>query len=215
MTRVVVIVALITVMTGMVFADSHLMFGTPEGDWAVRRNRLYQYDADASRAKAWVSVPQNGSMIYEFTMRYEGGIEDGHGGVGIHILSDTRPEGRSWGMGDSWLLWLNYDTVSAQPDIPKGLSAQLYKSTSNSDMELIDSVSLSSVEPIAAQYINSIVPVKLTYLSSQGRVLIADPRGKSAGWYIDLPDGRYETGQYAAVRTNGIRMSFSSSDIEL
>ncbi len=215
MTKVILIVALITVMTGMVFADSHSMFGAPEGDWSIRGDRLYQHDVDAPRAKAWVVAPQNDSMIYEFAMRYEGGLDDGHGGVGIHLLSDTPSEGRSWGMGDSWLLWLNYDVASTQPDIPRGLSAQLYKSTSDSDMELVESVSLSSIETIAAQYVNSIIPVKLTYLPESGRVLIADPRGKSAGWYITLPDGRYETGQYVAVRTNGIRMSFSSPDIEL
>ena len=45
---------------------------------------------DAGRAKAWIMVPQTGPTIYEFTMRYEGGGEDGHGGAGIHILADAK-----------------------------------------------------------------------------------------------------------------------------
>ncbi len=211
----VVIVATLIMLGGVVCADGHLKFGSPEGDWGVRNKGLFQKDADAPRAKTWVRVFQDGSMNYEFIMKYEGGAEDGHGGVGIHILSDTMPVGKSWGMGDSWLLWLNYDTSPISSDIPEGLSAQVYKSSSDSDMELIDSISLRDIEPLAVRYLYSEIPVKLTYVASLGRILIADPRGKTAGWYIDLPGGQNETGQYVAVRTNGVRISFTAQDVEL
>lgn len=200
---------------GTVLADGHLKFGAPEGDWAIRGGRLYQRDAEAPRAKAWIEVPQNGAMIYEFTFRYEGGAEDGHGGVGLHILSDSSFEGKAWGMGDSWLLWLNYDVSPTAPGIPRGLSAQLYKSTSDSDMGLVQSISLRAIESAAIQYLQSEIPIKLTYLADRGRILVADPRGKTAGWYVDLPSGSNDTGQYAAVRTNGVKMSFTSPDVGL
>ncbi len=211
----VVIVAALIMLGGVVCADGHLKLGSPEGDWGMRNRGISQKDADAPRAKTWVRVFQDGSMNYEFTMKYEGGAEDGHGGVGIHILSDTMPVGKSWGMGDSWLLWLNYDISPISSDIPEGLSAQVYKSSSDSDMELIDSISLKSIESLAAPYLYSEIPVRLTYAANLGRILIADPRGKTAGWYIDLPGGRNDTGQYVAVRTNGVRMSFTAQDVEL
>ncbi len=200
---------------GMVFADGYGRYGTPEGQWNFRGNRLYQNDVKAPRAKAWLSVPQNGSMVYEFTMRYEGGGEDGHGGVGIHILSDTAPKGKSWGMSDSWLLWLNYDENPSSKSIPTGLSAQVYKSDSNSKMEIVDSVSLKYAEPLLLANLYADIPVKLTFLSERGRLLIADPSGQTAGWYVDLPGASGAKADFVAVRTNGMAVSFASQDVKL
>lgn len=205
----------IILAAGMVFADGHDHFGTPEGKWNFVGNRLFQNDERAPRAKAWLSVPQDGSMVYEFTMRYEGGGEDGHGGVGIHILSDSTPKGKSWGMGDSWLLWLNYDEKPSSYGVPTGLSAQVYKSDNNSIMEIVDSVSLKYAEPLLMANLSCDIPVKLTYLSSRGRVLIADPSGQTAGWYVDLPGAAAEKADYVAVRTNGMSVSFASPDVDL
>ena len=121
MKRTLVLIAVIVLAAGMVYADSHLSFGTPEGQWNLVGGRLFQQDEGAPRAKAWMAIPQNGSMIYEFTMRYEGGGEDGHGGVGIQFLADSVPTGKSWGFGDSWLLWLNYDENPTAAGVPRGL----------------------------------------------------------------------------------------------
>lgn len=215
MIKSVFFMAVFVLIATSVFADAHLNYGTPEGKWSREMSRLHQESSTAPRAKAWVKVEQNGAMIYEFTMRYEGGAEDGHGGVGIHILADKAPKGKSWGMGDSWLLWLNYDVNPENYQIPRGLSAQIYKSTTNSKMELVQSISLKDIEPIAQRYLYSVVPVKLTYLPKMGRVIISDPRGISEGWYVNLPGGRYERGDYVAVRTNGAKVSFSSKDVDL
>lgn len=215
MKKTVVIISMIAILAASAFAEDKFNYGSAEGEWKMIGSRLYQQNSNAPRAKFWVEVPQNGSMIYEFTMRYEGGVEDGHGGVGIHILADSAPQGEAWGMGESWLLWLNYDVDPESSQVPAGLSAQIYRSTSNSEMEIVKSISLRAVEQIAARYINSTVPVKLTYFADTGRVVISDPRGIVAGWYVTLPKGRNESGQYVAVRTNSASVSFASSDVNL
>ena len=215
MKRTLVLFTVIVMAAGMACADGHGFFGTPEGQWNLVGNRLFQKDEGAPRAKAWMPLPQDGSMIYEFTMRYEGGGEDGHGGVGIHILSDSVPRGKSWGMGDSWLLWLNYDEDPSAPGVPTGLSAQVYKSDTNSKMEIVDSVSLRYAEPLLMANLSYDIPIKLTYLSERGRVLIADPSGRTAGWYVDLSGSAGADADYVAVRTNGVSVSFTSPDVRL
>lgn len=215
MKRSLVLIAVIVLAAGMVYADGFGFFGTPEGQWNLVGGRLFQKDDGAPRAKAWMAIPQNGSMVYEFTMRYEGGGEDGHGGVGIHILGDPAPKGKSWGFSDSWMLWLNYDVNPTAAGVPRGLSAQLYKSESNKDMEIVKSISLTSYEPAFADAIAMDIPVKLTFLANRGRLIIADPTGASAGWYLDLPGSRGADGRYVAVRTNGAAVSFTSPDVDL
>ena len=215
MKRILFLIAVISLTAGMVCAEVPGFYGTPEGDWDIVGGRLIQRDASAPRAKAWMMVPQNGSMIYEFTMRYDGGGEDGHGGAGLHILADSVPKGKSWGLGDSWLLWLNYDVSPTASGVPRGLSAQVYKSSDNKSMEIVKSISLAPFENIAAANLYKDVPVKLTFLADRGRVLIADPTGSSAGWYVDLPGARGDSGMYAAVRTNGVEASFTSADVNL
>ena len=215
MKRTIILIAIIAMTAVMVFADGHMSFGALEGDWSAEGRRLFQKDAGAPRAKAWVAIPQSGSMIYEFTIRYEGGAEDGHGGVGIHILADSIFRGKSWGMGDSWLLWLNYDVAPYTDGVPPGLSAQVYKSRSNSSMEIIKTVSLRSFELMLLNNLDSDIPMKLTFLADRGRIMIADPRGESDGWYLDLPGAAGEGGRYVAVRTNGVKVSFTSPEVDL
>jgi hypothetical protein len=215
MKKTLILIAVIVMTAGMVFADSHGLFGTPEGNWSMTGGRLYQRDAKAPRAKAWVTAPQNGSMVYEFTMRYEGGGEDGHGGVGLHILADKTATGKSWGLGDSWLLWLNYDENPVSRQIPRGVSAQVYKSTDNSKMDLVTSVSLAPYAALLAANLYVDIPMKLTFQADRGRIIIADPTGATAGWYVDLPGARGDKGMYVAVRTNGVSASFTSPDVNL
>jgi len=215
MKRTLVLIAVITMAAGMVCADGHGFFGTPEGQWNLVGGRLFQQDDGAPRAKAWMAIPQNGSMVYEFTMRYEGGANDGHGGAGIHILADSVTDGKSWGLGDSWLLWINYDVNPAASGVPRGLSAQVYKSTDNKSMEIVKTISLAPWESLAAANLAYDIPVKLTFLADRGRVVIGDPRGETAGWYVDLPGARGDSGRYVAVRTNGVAVSFTSPDVSL
>ena len=215
MKKTLILIAVISMTAGMVFADSHGLYGTPEGDWRFSGSRFYQNDEDAPRAKAWLAVPQKTSMIYEFTMRYEGGGQDGHGGVGLHILGNSASNGKAWGFGDSWLLWLNYDIDPEAPMVPRGVSAQIYKSSNDTTMEIVKSVSLSSYAAILADNLYTDIPMKLTFLKDSGRVIIADPTGMTAGWYIDLPGARGDSGMYVAARTNGVSVSFTSPDVNM
>lgn len=215
MNKVILTVMMITFAAAAAFAQEGEMFGTPEGDWSIRGGRLTQENSGAPRAKVWMRVPQEGSVVYEFTMRYEGGAEDGHGGAGIHILADAIPPGISWGMGDSWLLWLNYDEAPSAPGVPRGLSAQLYRSESDISMEIVKSVSLESLEPALADMLDSDIPIKLTFLADRGEVFITDPLGTGDGWYVELPGSAGMSGRYAAVRTNGVRVSFTTPSLDL
>ncbi|MCK5735404.1 MAG: hypothetical protein KAH21_02955 [Spirochaetaceae bacterium] len=215
MKRTIVLIVVIILAAGMVYADGHGYFGSPEGQWNLVGGRLFQKDAEAPRAKAWMAIPQNGSMVYEFTVRYEGGGEDGHGGVGIHILGDSAPSGKSWGLGDSWMLWLNYDVNSSTTGVPRGLSAQVYKSDSNKKMEVVKSIALNSYVSLLSANLDVDIPVKLTFLADRGRVIIADPTGASAGWYVDLPGSRGDSGNYVSVRTNSVGASFTSPDVNM
>ena len=116
--------------------SSSTMLPKSHGDWEIMGGRLYQSDVDERLAKINVEARQSGEMQYEFTVRYEGGgFTDLMGGFGIQIFVDKAWEGKSWGNGNSYLLWLNYDPMPTYG--PKGFSAQVYKSMSETKMALI------------------------------------------------------------------------------
>jgi hypothetical protein len=152
-------------------------------------------------------------MLYEFNIRYEGGAEDGHGGAGIHIFVDNALNRASWGAGKSWLLWLNYDEKSLSKDIPAGLSAQIYRSISNSRMELIHSMPLTDYEPLLTdENLASPITFRIIANGDTGEVRIYDPTDpdnrKYYYFFIDKRDLPIK-GNYAAIRTNGIKLSFA------
>ncbi|MDR3341321.1 MAG: hypothetical protein LBT14_00765 [Treponema sp.] len=184
------------------------------GSWTESNNRLYQNDANARLAKVNIKAPQSGSMLYEFNARYESGAEDGHGGFGLHIFADNVYNGPSWGSGKSWLLWLNYDENPSNNAIPKGLSAQVYRSYTNSRMELVQNIDLN-------QYVNLLTPENLTYSvpfriwvnGDTGEVRVYDPTDPDLASYfyfnIDKKDVPLK-GDWVALRTNGIKLSFAT-----
>ncbi len=215
MKRILILITVIIMTAGMVFADGHGFYGSPEGDWTLRGARLTQTDEGATRAKAWLSVPQKTAMVYEFTMRYEGGGEDGHGGAGLHIVADNKTDGKSWGFSDSWLLWINYDMQVSRSNDFRGLNAMVYKSDSNKVMDVVASVNLDAYAGLLMDNLDVDIPVKLTFYPANGRVEIADPRGETAGWYVDIPGAAGATGSYVAVRTNGVAVSFTSPDVSM
>ena len=182
------------------------------GRWSFIGSRLYQSDKTAGLAKMNIRVPQNGPMIYEFNVRYEDGIQDGHGGFGIHVFEDAAFNGRSWGAGRSWLLWLNYDEHPvANSGIPYGFSAQVYQSRSNSLMDLKQSYDLNMYVPyITWNDITSIVPVKIYINGDTGEVRVYDPTDPqlSAYWYFFIDKGL--RGDWISIRTNGASVSFGA-----
>jgi len=188
------------------------------GSWRFTGSRLYQNDAKARLAKVNFRVPQSGIMIYQFNVQYEGGAEDGHGGFGLHIFVDKAFNRASWGAGKSWLLWLNYDEKPLSKDIPAGLSAQIYRSITNSRMLLIDSVSLAEYEPLLTdENLDSPITFKIIADGNTGEVRVYDPTDPDNKTYfyffIDKKDLPLK-GSYVALRTNGIKLSFALEDAD-
>ena len=181
------------------------------GNWSIVGNRLFQNNVNARLAKVNIRAPQSGPMIYEFNVRYEDGINDGHGGFGIHVFADNAYNGPSWGAGNSYLLWLNYDEKPISKGIPRGFSAQVYRSTSNSAMSLVESYDLNeyayllTYENCAA---NS-VPAKIWVNGNTGEVRVYDPTDPAMEYYyyLNLP-ARNLRGNWIALRTNGLKLSF-------
>jgi hypothetical protein len=209
-----VLFVLFTGIAISVFAQTKLpeyTFGP--GSWRFIGPRLYQNDAAARLAKVNFKAPQSGPMLYEFNVRYEGGVEDGHGGVGIHVFVDNVMNRASWGAGKSWLLWLNYDLKPLSKTIPVGLSAQVYRSITNSQMELVNSIPLTEYEPYLT-YENLANPITFRIIvnGNTGEVRIYDPTDPNNERYFYLfIDKRYLPlkGNYVVVRTNGIKLSFA------
>jgi hypothetical protein len=187
-------------------------FSTGSGNWRFVGNRLTQTDINSGLAKVNIRAPQSGPMIYEFNVRYENGIDDGHGGFGMHIFADGVIHSASWGVGTSYLLWLNYDEKPLSRDIPRGFSAQIYRSYSNSRMELVDSFDLNEYAYLLT-YENcaaNTVPAKIWVDGNTGEVRIYDPTDPNLAdyFYYNLPT-RGLRGNWVSIRTNGISLSFA------
>jgi hypothetical protein len=194
------------------------------GTWVNRNGRVYQNDAKAPLAKATIRAPQQGPMAYEFTVKYESGLDerDRHGGFGIHVYGDAVSNRASWGSGNSYLLWLNYDENPTSPakrngnpkelTIYKGLSGQVYKSYSNSYMELVESINLDwMVDLFSMDDLKNPVPFKIEVNSNTGEVRVYDPMDPYLiDYYYFFIDKKFLPlkGNWVTVRTNGISLSF-------
>jgi hypothetical protein len=152
-------------------------------------------------------------MVYEFNARYESGAEDGHGGFGLHVFGDSSYNSASWGSGKSYLLWLNYDEKPSNSRISSGLSAQIYRSYTNSYMELVESFPLNEYAPLLTDdNLASSVPFRIVIDGSTGEVRVYDPTDPTLAsyryFYIDRRDLPLN-GNWVALRTNGMRLSFA------
>ncbi len=180
------------------------------GSWSFVGARLFQNDAKAPLAKVNVRVPQNGPMVYVFNARYESGAEDGHAGFGVHLFADKVFSGASWGSGNSYLLWLNYDENPKNAKIPRGFSAQVYRSSSNSRMDLVQSVDLNAYRYLLTPAnLSSPLPIKLWMNGNTGEVRVYDPTDPTYYYFffVDKKDVPMK-GSWVAVRTNGAKFSF-------
>ena len=187
-------------------------FHFASGSWQFIGDRLHQTDANARLAKINLRIPQSGQMIYEFNVRYEGGTLDGHGGFGIHIFANNVLHRASWGSGSSYLLWLNYDENPISRDIHRGLSAQIYRSHSNSRMELVESFNLNEyLEFITDEDLAYPIPFKIWVDGNTGEVRVFDPSDPELREYFYFFLDRRSLplrGDWISIRTNGIRLSF-------
>jgi len=208
-----VLILLVLGLGVSIFAQVQLPEHTfASGSWFFIGDRLYQNDANARLAKVNIFAPQSGPMIYEFNVRYESGIEDGHGGFGFHIFADSVLNSASWGSGSSYLLWLNYDDNPITRGIPRGFSAQVYRSVSNSYMELVDSFDLNEFTYLLTyENVADPIPVKIWVDGNSGEVRVYDPTDPEESYYFYFfLDRKYTPlrGNWIALRTNGLRLSF-------
>jgi hypothetical protein len=209
-----IVLALVLIAAGAVlYAQVNLPeYRFVSGNWAVSGQRLYQNDANARLAKINVRIPQNNAMVYEFDARYEGGAEDGHGGFGLHIFVDSPHNRASWGAGSSYLLWLNYDEKPLRKDIPAGLSGQVYRSYSNSRMDLVQSFDLNQYADLLTDE-NLAYPVhfKIYANGNTGEIRVYDPTEESVYYLLNLNKKELPLkGNWVTLRTNGMKMSFTN-----
>ena len=210
MKRLVLILAVMSIAVSL-FAQTGGLIPVPaSGNWGFAGGRYYQNDANARLAKANLRVPQSDFMVYDFNVRLESGIEDGHGGIGIHLFVDEAFNAASWGAGRSYLLWLNYDEAPVSSDIDSGLSAQIYKSINNSTMELMESIPLNHVLPlITDRMLANPVSFRIEADGNTGEIRVYDPMDLSIYYplYVDYSDLPL-SGDWVAIRTNGLSVSF-------
>lgn len=184
------------------------------GTWNQQGDRYFQNDAKARLAKVNIRVPQSGPMLYDFNARYEDGADDGQGGFGIHLFADSVFNGPSWGCGKSYLLWLNYDEKPLKNSgIQPGLTGQVYRSLSNTKMELLYSVDLNQyAEYLTPENLSEAVPFKIWVNGDTGEVRVYDPTDPYLSTYfyfnIDKKDLPLK-GNWVALRTNGLKISFA------
>jgi hypothetical protein len=213
MKRLVLFLAVIAVSAAAYAQAALPQYTVASGSWSLLGNRLYQNDEKARLAKVNIPVPQEGPMLYEFNARYERGGEDGHGGFGIHLFADQIINSASWGSGRSYLLWLNYDENPDNPRIPAGLSAQVYRSFTNSYMELVDSVDLNEyVADVYEEDLEYPVPFKIAVDGSNGEVRVYDPTDPDLEDYFYFYINPRELplkGNWISLRTNGVNLSFA------
>jgi len=187
-------------------------FHFAEGNWNLTSDRLYQNNANSRLAKVNIRVPQSGPMIYEFNVRYEKGAEDGQGGFGVHIFAEDIYHRASWGSGISYLLWLNYDENPVTKGIPKGFSAQVYRSYSSARMELLESVDLNEFAYLLTdENLRDPIPFRIWADGNTGEVRIYDPTDASQSYYFYFNMDRKDLpmkGNWISVRTNGLSLSF-------
>jgi hypothetical protein len=201
------------------FSSSSLPAGwmPVSGDWKVMNGKLYQVDTRERMALLNIPAPQSGTVQYEFDLEYNGGAEDDYAGFGIHVIVDNPSRGRSWGDGQSALLWVTWDPK--QYGAP-GLFAQAYGSLSATDMTLYpprDILRAGGDMPFPPQYVRmeflgATVPVKIVIDYDTGEMKVYDPLDMRyySRFRASLPK---RSGRYFAFRTNSLSVRIDNFKI--
>lgn len=184
------------------------------GSWVGMNGRLYQNDVNNPLAKINFKIPQSGTMEYQFNVRYQGGgFSDMKGGFGIQVFVDNAFHGKSWGDGNSYLLWLNYDN---NPNAygGSGFRAEVYQSTSATDMHIVPSLDYPlNPSVLTRSNVSTIVPVKIIVNGDTGNVKVYDPTTSTPYYYQFTLPTTPGKGQYVALRTNSLSVSFGNMKI--
>ncbi len=208
MKKSVLITVFLSVIMIPLFGLSTSDFKYAYGQWEIMGDRLVQKDVKAGMARVDIPYPQAGIVTYQFNVKYEKGAEDdAHAGFGIHVFVDKPAKGKAWGNGKSYLLWLNYDENAK--GITKGLSAQIYKSITNSRMELVADIDLNKYAYLlTADNLNVVIPVKMTINGFNGDVKIYDPTDPTWVYVFNLGNTSPLKGNFISLRTNSASFSF-------
>ncbi len=214
------------------------------GDWAATNGDLIQRDRNAGIARVDRPYRQSGEVTVEFAVRYiDGGFKSEadamrghyHGGFGIHVGVRNPALGkRAWGNGESVLMWLNLDTrPETLRNYPEhyGFRAQIYRSTSNVDMDLIrdpalrpiigtDAMTLDIIAALRdagimvtvddlvyllAAHMNEYWPIAIQFNTVTGDVWVEDPTLPGLWYWMQL-DPSFLRGDYVALRTNSLSL---------
>ena len=213
------------------------------GNWSVSGNRLHQNDPREPLARVDKRLAQHGTYQLDFNIRYaDGGYrsvrdlqnEHLHAGFGVQVgVSNPPLRGKSWGLGESYLLWLNLDTrPETRREKPEhfGLRAQVYESKSNTNMDLMRSrelqallgsplvsidiaealyrelgflIDVADVEP----FLYRDVPISIRVNTRTGEIGVKDPTAPLRFFFS--VDPAVLRGNYIALRTNGLAANFS------
>jgi hypothetical protein len=201
------------------FSSSSLPAGwmAVSGDWKVMNGKLYQLDTKERMAQLNIPAPQSGTVQYEFDLEYNGGAEDDYAGFGIHVIVDNPSRARSWGNGQSALLWVTWDP--RRYGAP-GLFAQAYASAGATDMTLYprrDILKAGGDMPfptqyVKRQYLNATVPVKIVIDYNTGEMKVYDPLDMRY-YYKFRASMPKKSGRYFAFRTNSLSVRIDNFKI--
>jgi hypothetical protein len=182
---------------------------------------LVQGDVNAPLAQINRQVLQSGVYEVDFTIKYSAGgyknLQEAmrgkyHAGFGIHIGIDKPTPGRSWGNGNSYLLWVNLDTTVSGNSPHYGLRGQVYRSRTNTDMRLMDDYNVE-ILPVASalgaleNIVGVSVPVKIIVNTNDGEIRVYDPTLPNYYYYFYL-DPKLLKGSWLSLRTNKLSAAF-------
>ena len=201
------------------FSSSTLPAGwvAASGDWKVMNGKLYQLDTKERMAMLNIPAPQSGTVQYEFDLEYNDGAEDDYAGFGIHVIVDNPSHGRSWGDGQSALLWVTWDPKHYGPP---GLFAQAYASAGPTSMALYPSRDIMKAggnmpfpsQYVKMEYLHATVPVKIVIDYDTGEMKVYDPLDMRYYYRFkaSLPK---KSGRYFAFRTNSLSVRIDNFKI--
>ena len=235
---------LLLFLSGALFAQT-MQYGGTEwtvsyGNWSMAAGSLIQKDTKTGLARIDIRLPQSGIMQYDFTVRYNaGGYSDMaalaagklHAGFGAHLGVDKAFLGKpSWGNGRSYLLWLNLDTAVPMNSKHYGIRAQVYKSTDNVNMDLMDAYNIDIVKALGAtlpwainelsKNLNVDIPIKIVINANTGEIKVYDPtidpnRYGYAYAYVFKLDPAMLKGNYVSIRTNSLSAVFGNGAVSI
>lgn len=165
------------------------------GDWKPSAAGAIQADANQKYAKYEIPLAQRGNMLYGITGKASGTDWVGYG---LHLFaSGNKTAGRSYGYGNSFLVWVTRHPSYYQSD---KTYLQIYRSFSDVRMVQVASVSI-------AEAIDSSLNIELLYKANDN-TLIAYVNGKKKLEYET--DSPLWSGEKVVVRTLGGPVEFSS-----